>query len=83
MAGDVYLQDDPSRMYRFFRSTKKPCCAYKILAAGRVASPGQAFQRAFESIKPNDFVCVGVFPRTKDEVKEDAWHTARFGTPRG
>lgn len=83
MPREVYLQDDPSRMYRFFRSTKKPCCAYKILAAGRVISPQQAFQRAFESIKPTDFVCVGVFPRTKDEVKEDAWYASRFGTARG
>lgn len=82
MERDVYLQGDPSRMYRFFRSTRKPCVAYKILAAGRVTSPQQAFQRAFESIKPNDLVCVGVFPRTKDEIKEDAWYTSRFGSAR-
>jgi hypothetical protein len=83
MPGDVYLQEDPSRMYRFFRSTKKPCIAYKILAAGRVGSPTQAFQRAFESMKPIDLVCVGVFPRVKDEVKEDAWYSSRFGSGRG
>jgi len=82
MQGDVYLQGDPSRMYKFFRQTSKPCCAYKILAAGRVQSIEQAFQRAFESIKPTDFVCVGVFPRTRDEVKENAYFTSRYGTIR-
>ena len=82
MERDVYLQDDPSRMYAFFRSTKKPCVAYKILAAGRVASPQQAFQRAFESIKPIDLVCVGVFPHMKDEIKEDALYVSRYGAIR-
>jgi hypothetical protein len=82
MERDVYLQDDPSRMYAFFRSTKKPCIAYKILAAGRVSSPQQAFQRAFENIKPIDLVCVGVFPQTKDEIKEDAMYVSRYGAIR-
>jgi hypothetical protein len=32
-----------------------------------------------ESIKPTDLVCVGVFPRVKDEVKEDAYYTSKYG----
>jgi len=79
MQNDVYLQDDPPRMYKFFQETKKPCVAYKILAAGRVSNPERAFQRAFASIKPTDMVCVGVFPRVKDEVKEDAYYASRYG----
>ena len=79
MQGDIYLQDDPPRMYNFMRQTKKPCVAYKILAAGRVSNPEQAFRRALESIKPTDLVCVGVFPRVKDEVKEDAYYTSKYG----
>lgn len=79
MVNDIYLQDDPPRMYAFFQQTKKPCVAYKILAAGRVASVERAFQRAFQSIKPYDLVCVGVFPRVKDEVKEDAYYTSLYG----
>ncbi len=79
MQNDIYLQDDPPRMFRFMRQTKKPCVAYKILAAGRVSNAERAFKRAFESIKPTDFVCVGMFPRVKDEVKEDAYYTAKYG----
>jgi hypothetical protein len=32
----------------------------------------QAFRTAFESIKPIDGVFVGMFPKARDEVREDA-----------
>ena len=32
----------------------------------------QAFRTAFESIKPTDGIYVGMFPRVKDEVRENA-----------
>ncbi len=79
MPGEVYLQDDPPRMYKFMRQTKKPCFAFKILAAGRVANVEAAYKLAFQSIKPTDCVFVGMFPRVKDEVKENAWWTTRHG----
>jgi hypothetical protein len=81
MPNEVYLQDDPPRMYQFMRQTRKTCFAFKILAAGRVSSPEKAFQRAFRSIKPTDGVFVGMFPRIKDEEKENAYWTMRYGTP--
>jgi hypothetical protein len=79
--GEVYLQDDPPRMYKVFRQTKKPCVAFKIMGAGRVRSAEAAFKLAFQSIKANDMVCVGLFPRIKDEVKENAYLTMRYGSP--
>jgi len=74
MPGELYLQGDPARMYAVMRQTTKPCFAFKILAAGRIADGGVAgaFRTAFQSIKPNDGVFVGMFPRYKDEVKENA-----------
>jgi hypothetical protein len=74
MPNDIYMQSDPPRMYRVMRQTKKPCFAFKILAAGRVPDRGveQAFRTAFESIKPTDGIYVGMFPKFKDEVREDA-----------
>ena len=74
MPSELYLQGDPARMYRVMRQTKKPCFAFKILAAGRIPDRGieQAFRTAFESIKPNDAVYVGMFPKFKDEVRENA-----------
>jgi hypothetical protein len=80
MPGDIYLQSDPPRMYRVMRQTRKPCFAFKILAAGRIADRGvdQAFRTAFESIKPTDGIYVGMFPRVKDEVKENAERVQRI-----
>ena len=73
MPGDAYLKTDPPRMYKVIRQTRKPCFAFKILAAGRIADAGieRAFRTAFSSIKPTDGIYVGVFPRVKDEVREN------------
>jgi hypothetical protein len=74
MPHEIYLQSDPARMYKVMRQTKKPCFAFKVLAAGRITGAGveQAFRTAFESIKPNDGIYVGMFPRFRDEVRENA-----------
>jgi hypothetical protein len=74
MPREIYLQSDPPRMYKVIRQTSKPCFAFKILAAGRIADGGieQAYRTAFASIKPIDGVFVGMFPRDKDQVKENA-----------
>ena len=74
MPREIYLQSDPPRMYRFMKQTKKPCFAFKIMAAGRIDARGadQAFRTAFESIKPIDGVFIGMFPRVQDQVREDA-----------
>ena len=74
MPNDIYVQSDPERMYKVMRQTTKTCFAFKILAAGRIADDGveQAFRTAYASIKPHDGVYVGMFPRFKDEVKENA-----------
>ena len=74
MPREIYLQSDPARMYKVMRQTPKTCFAFKILAAGRIAdgSVAQAFRTAYASIKPHDGVYIGVFPRDKDEIKENA-----------
>jgi hypothetical protein len=74
MPRDIYMQSDPARMYKVMRQTSKTCFAFKILAAGRIDGNGvaQAFRTAFASIKPQDGVYVGMFPRGKDEIKENA-----------
>jgi hypothetical protein len=73
MSTETYLQSDPARMYKTIRQTPKPCFAFKILAAGRVAPDAieQAFRTAFASIKPTDAIYLGMYPRHKDEMKEN------------
>lgn len=81
--GELFLEDDPARMCERVRKTSKTCLAFKILAAGRVTdSPKRveaAFRFAFENIKPKDAVIVGMYPRYKDEVAENAGYARRFG----
>ncbi len=74
MPHEIYLQSDPQRMYKMMRQTRKPCFAFKVLAAGRITGAGveQAFRTAFDSIKPTDGIYVGMFPRYQDEVRENA-----------
>ena len=74
--GEIYLQDDPPRMFKVIQATRKPCLTYKILAAGRrVESPAQvrsAFEAAFRNIKPTDAVIVGMYQQLSDQVAENA-----------
>jgi len=80
---EVYLQEDPPRMFKMIRQTKRTCLAFKILAAGRLcenkASVEKAFRETFEGIKPTDAVLVGIYDRYADQPTEDAGFTRRFG----
>jgi hypothetical protein len=73
--GETFMENDPARMCKRIRQTKKPCLAFKVFGAGRsVASPQaveQAFRFAFDNIKPTDAVIVGMFPRFSDEVTQN------------
>jgi hypothetical protein len=83
IVGEPYFEKDPGRMCKMMRQTDKPCFAFKILAAGRNIKRPQAidetFRFIFENIKPQDGVIVGMFPRFKDEITENAALTRRHG----
>ncbi len=83
--GAVFLDGDPARMCRVIRQTRRPCLAFKILAAGRLAETPQmleqAFRFAFDNIKPQDAVIVGMYPRFKDEVRQNAGLVQRILGP--
>jgi hypothetical protein len=81
-ASDVYLETDPPRAYEVARKTSKTCFLFKILAAGRAVESSEeidkGFRLAFDSIKPQDCVVVGMFPRFKDEIKENCDRVRRI-----
>lgn len=83
--GEVFLPEDPPRMYRAVRQSKKTCLAFKILAAGRLTDDpkdiDRAFKLAFESIKPQDAVIVGMLPKFSDQVKDNADRARRILQP--
>lgn len=82
--GEVYLPHDPPRMFQAVRRTKRPCLAFKILAAGRLSERQQwveqAFRQTFESIKPSDGVIVGFYDRYSDQPAEGAAMVRRYGS---
>lgn len=82
--GEPYFEKDPERMCKAIRQTRKPCLAFKILAAGRATRTPQAVEEAFRftfaNIKPQDCVIVGIYPRFKDEIAQNAELTRRYGT---
>jgi hypothetical protein len=83
--GEVYLPKDPPRMFKVMRQTKRPCLAFKILAAGRLSARAEwvegAFRDTFAAIKPTDAIIVGIYDRYTDQPAEDAEFTRRFGSP--
>lgn len=83
MPGEIYLQSDPPRMYKVLRQTPKPAFAFKVMAAGRITDKGadDAFRGAFEQLKPTDGIFVGMFPRAKDEVRENVERVCRILRP--
>ncbi len=84
---EVYLMGDPPRMFKAMRQTKRPCLAFKILAAGRLSERRQwverAFRETFTSIKPTDAAIVGIYDRYSDQPAEDAALVRRYGSGRG
>jgi hypothetical protein len=52
------------------RRLQKPCIGYKIMAAGRI-DPAMAFEYAYQNIKPNDVVNVGMHRGDKDGMVEE------------
>jgi hypothetical protein len=74
--GEIYLPADPPRMMQTVRKAKKPCLAYKVLAAGRtVNSPQEVKERmglALDGIKPTDAVIIGMYQRFNDQIGQTA-----------
>ena len=84
---EVYLQEDPPRMFKVIRQTKRPCLAFKILAAGRLSERKawveKAFRETFQSIKENDAVIIGIYDQYSDQPAEDAEYARRFSSLSG
>jgi len=80
----TFIPSDPERMCQSIRKTRKPCLAFKILAGGWMAGnpkqTEQAFDYAFQNIKPSDGVIVGMLPAFSDQVSENAGYTIKYGS---
>ncbi len=78
-----FFAKDPERMTKRIQEVKKPCLAFKILAAGRLCGDAEtldkAFAFAYQNVKPMDAVIVGMYPVFSDEAREDAQLARKYG----
>lgn len=75
---EAFYEEDPPRMCETIRQTPKTCLAFKIMAASRLCADQEqvrrTFQWAFDHIKPQDAVVVGMFPKYEDQIKLNVEH---------
>ncbi len=80
---DLFLDEDREAMARRILATRKTVLAFKVLAANRkTATPAgtrEAFRWAYAHIKPTDALVVGVFPKYRDQVRENVGYALEFG----
>jgi hypothetical protein len=82
--GEVYLPNDPPRMFKAIGQTERTCLAFKILASGRLSDRRQWVERDFrdtlQSIKPTDAVIVGMYDKYTDQPADNAAMVRKFGS---
>jgi hypothetical protein len=69
-AEERYLEGDRRRMTDLIPSLSRNVIHYKIMAAGR-NDPAEAFAFAASKMRPNDAVCVGIYPKDKPDILEE------------
>lgn len=78
-----FFDEDREEMARRVLATDKTVLAFKILAAGRNSGSPEAtcdaFRWAFAHIKAKDAIVVGIFPKYRDQMKENVEYAIRFG----
>jgi hypothetical protein len=74
--GEIYLREHRLRMCELIRMTRKPCIAFKVLAAGRAIGSRERvreeFAFALRNIKPSDAILVGMYQQFGDQIGENA-----------
>ena len=68
---DNYVPEGLKESLATIEQLQKPVVAYKVLGAGRIL-PKDTLPQVFKRLKPKDGVCLGVFPKGKDEIAENA-----------
>lgn len=74
--GELFWDADREKMLERVRRTRKQCLIFKVYGAGRKCdSPEQmrgALRQVFQYAKAGDAVVIGMFPKHKEQVRENA-----------
>ena len=68
---DNYVKKGLEESLAVVEKLDKPVIAYKVLGAGRIM-PNDTLPYVFKRLKPKDGICVGVFPRKRNEIVENS-----------
>jgi hypothetical protein len=74
---DNYVPEGLAESLETIAKLAKPVVAYKVLGAGRIP-PKDMLPYVLKRLKPKDGICIGVFPRTRDEIGENCEFTRQF-----
>jgi len=73
--GEYFHHPDREKMLQRVRQTSKPCLIFKVYGASRLCGSRQQMKEALELVfryaKPTDCVVIGMFPKYKDQVREN------------
>lgn len=73
---EKFEDEDMEPMLKRIKQTNKQCLVFKILGAGRKTNNLQetknAFNYAFQNIKPQDCVVVGMYQKNKNQIFENS-----------
>jgi hypothetical protein len=68
---EPFFEEDRAVAFEAIRNTPKPCIAFKVLGSTRRCATQEdvrdALTETYQSIKPNDAVLVGMFPKETDQ----------------
>ena len=68
---ELYRPEDRDRAAKLLGELRRPCAAYKIMAAGR-NDPREAIPFAARHLKPSDIAIIGFFPQNRPtEIRDD------------
>ncbi len=67
---DHFVKEGLEESLATIEKLTKPVVAYKALGAGRIA-PSETLPYVFRRLKPKDGVCLGMFPKKRDEIAEN------------
>ncbi len=67
---DDYVRAGFDESLATIEKLEKPVIAYKVLGAGRIL-PRDTLPEVLKSLRRKDGICIGMFPRDKDQISED------------
>lgn len=75
VTGEFFWDPDRDKMLQRVRQTSKPCLIFKVYGASRKCGSPEEMQAAMRLAcsyaKPSDAIVVGMFPKLKEQVREN------------